>query len=172
METHSHHGERQTQGCLGLIRSLKRGPWCAIVVNVFRIVLMERVLLKRMIVTSANGRFVLRMPCFFPLLSWYGEDLSLRRRALIMLLPRCSLRGGQQVPGRIHYLMVAAFIFFTITQSTVGESKRTVQSYFPPFMRVQWLEKSADVSRFPPGAPQLVWGQVASASLYRQKLLR
>ena len=53
-------------GLSGPHQVIERGPWCAIVVNVFRIVLMERVLLKRMIMTSANGRFVLRMPCFFP----------------------------------------------------------------------------------------------------------
>ena len=41
------------------------------------------------------------------------------------------------------YFMVAALIFFTKTPGMVGDRKSTVQSYFPPFMRVRWLEKSA-----------------------------
>ena len=80
-------------------------------------------------------------------LSWYGRGSFFEVQARIMLLLRCSLRDGQQVPGA-SIPHGGSFDLFHECPKYCGGGKRTVQSYFPPFMRVQWLEKSAHISRF------------------------
>ena len=81
------------------------------------------------------------------LLSWCGRGSFFEVQALIMLLLRCSLRDGQQVPGA-SIPHGGSFVLFRECPKYCGDRKRTVQSYFPPFMRVRWLEKSAHISRF------------------------
>ena len=60
-------------------QNIERGPWCTIVVNVFRVVLMGTRSVQ--MDDYDECEWSLCSPCaLLSLLSWHGEDLSLRKR--------------------------------------------------------------------------------------------
>ena len=98
METLSRDDERQTWGCLPLIKSLNEGLGVLFVVHVFRIVLMGA----RTVHMDDYDECEWSLCSPYALLlslSWYGRGSFFEVQARIMLLLRCSLRDGQQVPG-------------------------------------------------------------------------
>ena len=80
METLSHDEERQTPGCLSLIKSLNEGLGVLFVVHVFRIVLMGARTVHMVDYDECERSLCSPYALLLSLLSWYGEDLSLKCR--------------------------------------------------------------------------------------------
>ena len=80
METLSHDEERQTPGCLGLIKSLNDGLGVLFVVHFFRIVLMGARTVHMDDCDECEWSLCSPYALLLSLLSWYGENLSLKCR--------------------------------------------------------------------------------------------